>query len=188
MVLETKRLLLRPWFKDDAQALYRYAKDSKIGPSAGWPVHTSLENSRQIIENVLQTKHNFAIVLNGEQHPVGSIGLMIGPESTLGIGSDEGEIGYWIAVPFWGRGLVSEAVRELLRYGFEDLNLVKIWCGHFAENENSRRVQEKCGLCYHHTVYNKPFPLINQHKTEHATCLSRQAWQKKMLSAGNIPD
>ena len=49
MTLETERLILRPWEEADAEACYRYAKDPRVGPMAGWPVHTSVENSRQII-------------------------------------------------------------------------------------------------------------------------------------------
>ena len=50
MTLETERLILRPWKEDDAESLYKYAKDPKVGPIAGWPVHTSVENSREIIK------------------------------------------------------------------------------------------------------------------------------------------
>ena len=51
MTLETERLILRPWKEDDAESLYKYAKDPKVGPIAGWPVHTSVENSREVIVN-----------------------------------------------------------------------------------------------------------------------------------------
>ena len=53
MRLETTRLLLRPWQESDAESCYEYAKDPQVGPSAGWPVHTSVENSRETIKNVL---------------------------------------------------------------------------------------------------------------------------------------
>lgn len=67
---------------------------------------------------------------------------MIGSASNLDIPDTEGEIGYWIGVPFWGQGLIPEAVEELLRHGFEDLKLDRIWCGYFDGNEKSKRVQE----------------------------------------------
>ena len=51
MELQTERLLLRPWHESDAEALYEYAKDQRVGPIAGWPVHASVENSREIIRN-----------------------------------------------------------------------------------------------------------------------------------------
>ena len=77
--------------------------------------------------------------------PVGSIGLMIGSASNIGILDTDAEIGYWIGVPYWGQGLIPEAVREIMRHGFNDLNLEKIWCGYFEGNTKSKRVQEKSG-------------------------------------------
>ena len=53
MVLETKRLILRPWKEEDAEELYKYASHPDVGPIAGWAVHTSVENSRDIIREVL---------------------------------------------------------------------------------------------------------------------------------------
>ena len=53
MELQTERLLLRPWYDSDAEDLYEYAKDQRVGPIAGWPAHTSVENSREIIRDVL---------------------------------------------------------------------------------------------------------------------------------------
>ena len=52
MMIKTKRLILRPWEETDAENLYEYAKDPAVGPIAGWPVHTSVENSRDIIRDV----------------------------------------------------------------------------------------------------------------------------------------
>ena len=98
---------------------------------AGWPVHTSIEDSAGVIKGVLSAPETDAVVLKETNEPVGSIGLMIGEKSNFDIEDDEGEIGYWIGVPYWGMGLIPEAVRELLRRGFEDLNLKTIWCGYF---------------------------------------------------------
>lgn len=174
MILETERLILRPWEDSDAEDLYRYASDPKVGPIAGWPVHKSVENSLEIIRGVLSEPETYAVVLKAAGHPVGSIGLMMGKASRIGIPDNEGEIGYWIGVPFWGQGLIPEAVREMLRYGFEELGLEKIWCGYFAGNARSRRVQEKCGFRYHHTEENVACPLVNEIRTEHFTCISRE--------------
>ena len=113
-MLETKRLILRPWQVEDAESCYRYAKNPNIGPKAGWPVHDSVENSREIIRTVLSAPNTFAVVLKETMEPVGSIGLMIGKQSNLAIADDEGEIGYWIGEPYWGQGLIPEAVKELL--------------------------------------------------------------------------
>ena len=177
MLLETERLILRPWEESDAEDLYRYASDPAVGPIAGWPVHTSVENSREIIRGVLSAPETYAVVLKETGHPAGSIGLMLGKVSNIGIPNTEGEIGYWIGVPYWGRGLIPEAVREMLRHGFEDLKLDKVWCGYFDGNERSKRVQEKCGFRYHHTAENVPCALEGVLRTEHVTCMTRDEWR-----------
>lgn len=125
MILETERLILRYWKEEDAESLYKYAKDPAVGPIAGWPAHTSVEYSREVIRNILIPPENYAVVLKETGEPVGCIGLMIGEKSNIEISSDEAEVGYWIGVPYWGQGLIPEAVREILRHGFEDLNLKK---------------------------------------------------------------
>lgn len=176
MILETERLILRRWEESDAEDLYKYASNPDVGPIAGWPVHTSVDNSREIIKGVLSAPETYAVVLKATERPVGSIGLMLGKASNIGIPDTEGEIGYWIGVPYWGQGLIPEAVREIMRYGFEDLNLKKIWCGYFDGNEKSKRVQEKCGLHYHHTSENVPCALENVLRTEHITCLTKEEW------------
>lgn len=181
MTLETERLILRPWTEDDAEDLYTYASSSDVGPVAGWPAHTSVENSRQIIRDVLSKPETYAVVLKETGQAVGSIGLMVGTASNLGIPDMETEVGFWIGVPFWGQGLIPEAVNEIIRYGFEDLQLEKVWAGYFDGNTKSKRVQEKCGLKYHHTKENVPCSMIDEVRTEHVTCLSKEEWQWKSL-------
>ena len=171
--MQTERTILRPWQDSDAAALYKYACDPRVGPVAGWPAHTSMENSRQIIKDVLSADETYAIVLKGEEYPIGSIGLTVQEKDGRDMGEKGGEIGYWIGVPFWGRGLVPEAVRELLRHGFEDLGLETIWCGYYDGNDKSRKVMEKCGFKYHHTEPEKPCPLLNETRIEHYYCITK---------------
>lgn len=179
MILTTDRLILRPWLESDAENLYKYAKNPKIGPIAGWPVHTSVGNSREIINNVLAAPQTYAICLSKDNKAIGSIGLMIGENSNICTHSDEGEIGYWIGFQFWGQGLIPEAVRELMRYAFEELKMKKLWCGYFDGNENSARVQEKCGFIYQCTRKDEPWPLMNDIRTEHITCITKEQWNEK---------
>lgn len=177
--LETKRLILRSWVEEDAKSLYKYASNPEVGPIAGWPVHTSVENSRDIIKNVLAVKETYAVVLKETTEVVGSVGLMIGDKSNIGIADDEGEIGYWIGVPFWGQGLIPEAVRELIRHGFLDMGLKKIWCGYFEGNIKSKRTQEKCGFQFHHIEKDKSWPLMKDVRTEYITCLTKEQWENR---------
>ncbi|MGM9550671.1 MAG: GNAT family N-acetyltransferase [Clostridia bacterium] len=175
MTLETKRLILRPWENADAEELYKYAKDPDVGPIAGWQVHTSVENSREIIETVLSKEGTFAVVLKETMLPVGSIGIMFNVNIPTKEG--EGEIGYWIGKPYWGQGLIPEAAQEIIRYCFEELNLNLIWCGYYDGNEKSRRAQEKCGFKYHHTNYNVPCELMGDVREEHVTHLTKEEWE-----------
>lgn len=176
MILHTDRLILRSWEEKDAEDLYKYASHPEVGPIAGWPVHTSVENSREVIRDVLSAPDTYAMVLKETGHPVGSIGLMVGEASNLSVPDNEGEIGYWIGVPYWGQGLVPEAVREIMRYGFEDKQLDKIWCGYFEGNTKSKRVQEKCGFHFHHTADNVPCAIEGVFRTEHVNCISKEEW------------
>lgn len=176
MILKTDRLILRPWRESDAESLYEYAKNPAVGPSAGWPVHTSAENSRQIIKDVLSADKTYAVTLKDDDIAIGSIGLMIGDKSNLGIAADEAEIGYWIGEPFWGQGLIPEAMWELMRYAFEDLGMTTLWCGYFDGNEKSKQAQEKCGFRFHHTETEKEWPLINVVKTQHVTRITKEEW------------
>ena len=179
MVLKTQRLILRPWEDADAESLYEYAKDARVGPIAGWPPHTSVENSREIIRTVLSANETYAVCLKEEGRAVGSIGLMIGKDcrSLAGLPDTEGELGYWIGVPFWGRGLIPEAARSLIRRAFTQLSLETLWCGYCAGNEQSRRVQEKCGFSYHHTNRDMYWAPMNDVRTEHVARLTRAEWE-----------
>lgn len=174
--LKTNRLILRPWREADAESLYEYAKDPAVGPVAGWPVHTSVENSREIIRTVFAAPETYAVCRREDDQAIGCAAITIGPESNLKLPQTEGEIGYWIGVPFWGQGFIPEAVRELIRRGFEDLKLDKLWCGYFEGNIKSKRVQEKCGFVYHHTNKDMRWELMNDIRTEHVTCITRDMW------------
>lgn len=176
MELKTDRLILRPWQESDASSLYKYAKDPQVGPIAGWPVHTSVENSLETIKGVLSGWETYAVCLKDDNVAIGSIGLIPPAQSYTKAGKDEVEVGYWIGVPFWGQGLIPEAVREIQRHAFEDLGFNVMWCGYYAGNEKSKRCQEKCGFKYHHTEENKPCELMGDVRTEHFTRLTKEEW------------
>ncbi len=176
MILKTKRLILRPWRESDAESLYEYAKDPRVGPVAGWPVHTCVENSLDVIRDVLAKPEIYAVTIKGDDKAIGSIGLMIGDKSNIKLSDDEGEIGYWIGVPYWGKGLMPEALNEIIRHGFDDLMLDKLWCGYFEGNYKSKRVQEKCGFKYHHTEKDILWEIMGDIRTEHINVLSKEAY------------
>ncbi len=181
MILKTERLKLRPWRETDAVALYEYAKDERIGPIAGWPAHRSVEESAEVIRTVFAHEGIFAVTLAEDDKAIGLVGLLLGSDSNFEIAANEGEVSYWIGVPFWGRGLIPEVVREILRYGFEDLKLQSIWSGCFDNNVQSKKVQEKCGFKYQYTQESQlPF-LDNEKRTELVSRITREEWVLKTV-------
>ena len=178
MTFETERLILRPWREDDADELYKYASDPDIGLPAGWQPHTSVENSLEIIRNILTAPETYAVCLKTDGKPIGSIGLH---RNDLAEADDEYELGYWIGKPFWGQGLIPEASREILHYAFEDLKMKRIWCGYYEGNEKSRRVQEKLGFVHHRTTEGIQLPLLGETRTGHSNLMTRERWQQVML-------
>lgn len=179
MRFETERLIIRPWKEEDAQSLFEYAKDERVGPNAGWPVHTSVENSLEIIRNVLMEPLTYAICLKEDNVAIGSVGLKTSSVTYLDILDTELEVGYWIGVPFWGKGYVPEAVRCIQKYAFETLECTGLWCGYYDGNEKSKRVMEKCGFVYHHMEPNKQCVLMGDERTEHYTFLAKEDWKEK---------
>lgn len=91
---------------------------------------------------------------------------------------DECELGYWLGQPFWGQGIIPEAAREIIRHGFEDLKMNKIWCGYYEGNEKSKRVQEKVGFKYQWTTEDVDVPLMNEKRTDHVSCITKEEWTK----------
>ncbi len=179
-ILETDRLILRGWCEEDAPSLFKYASDERIGPPAGWVPHESVAYSKAVIRTILARDEVYAICLKGnENEPVGSIGLTLkgSPERPLGPG--EAELGYWIGVPFWGQGLVPEAAKELLRHGFEDLKLKRVFCGYFQGNNKSKAVQLKCGFRHHHTNTMTRVIMLDEIRIEHISVITRDEFMSK---------
>lgn len=159
-MIETERLILRPWHENDAPSLYKYASDPDVGPIAGWPPHTSVENSLDIIRTVFAGPETYAVVLKETGEPVGCCGIMTADSlHTCEMKQGEAEIGYWIGKPYWGHGLIPESVRALLARCFNELGFNAVWCGYYEGNVKSKRVCEKCGFKYHHTNNDVVSPL-----------------------------
>ena len=174
MTRTTERLVLRPWREADAESLYRYACDGEVGPAAGWKPHESVEESRQIIRTVLSQPDTLAVLLRERpEEAIGSVGVF---PTDAPDGEGEPEIGYWIAHPYWGQGLIPEAVEELLRWQFQEMGVQRVWCAHSPENEKSRRVQEKCG--FRHVCDTPPSPWPDgTERPGVCQAITRQEWE-----------
>ena len=143
--LETERLILRMWSKKDARDLYEYASNPNVGPIAGWKPHGSVAESKYIISSVFLQKMAWAIVDRETNRVIGSIGFIA---DVFRPGINSRELGYSLAEEYWGRGLMTEAVRCVIKYAFEDLALDVLSITTRPDNPKSRRVIEKCGFSY----------------------------------------
>ena len=172
VVLKTERLTLRPWRETDLEDFYEYARVDGVGQMAGWLPHQSIEESRQILASFIQAKHDFALEYEGKA--IGSFGVNgYREENYPELDGFRGcEIGYVLSKPYWGRGLMPEAVRAVIDWLFREMELDFIIVGHFDWNSRSRRVIEKCGF-----IYNKTLPYKTRFDTQE-TALEYILWKK----------
>ena len=182
-VLMTQRLILRRWNQKDAEDLYRYACDPDVGPIAGWPPHKNPDESRAVIRDVLNGREAYAICLKEDGRAIGAIELKLNGHTDLTDRDDECEMGYWLGKPFWGRGIVPEAVTEMLRRAFEDIGMQKVWVGYYEGNSKSKRVQEKCRFRFQRKSEGVDVPLMQEKRTGYVSSLTRDQWQWDRLYA-----
>ncbi|MBQ4569544.1 MAG: GNAT family N-acetyltransferase [Ruminococcus sp.] len=179
-ILRTERLILRPWTEADAESLFEYAKNPEVGPVAGWPPHKSIEESLEIIRNVFTGEQCYAICEKENGKAIGAIELKLRGHTDMTNRDDECELGYWLGKPYWGRGYMPEAARELLRHGFEDLHMTTVWCGYYDGNLKSKRVQEKLGFEYHHTCSEVEVPHMNEIRIGHINYMTKERWRSTL--------
>ncbi len=138
--LETNRLILRDWKLSDAQNLFEYASNPKIGPMAGWKPHEDISETIEIIKMFIENDE-FAITLKPEDKVIGSVGWQKIDKNTV-------EIGFVLDENFWGQGIMPEALKAVIKFLFDELMYENIMVGHFDFNYQSKRVIEKLGFKY----------------------------------------
>ncbi len=141
--IETERLLMREFCQADLEDLYEYAKNPDVGPNAGWKPHETLEDTQKILDGFMSGEGEiiFALVLKENGKVIGSLGLN---GNTKRACKECLEIGYALSKDYWGKGLMTEAVKAAMKFGFETLELEMMTVGHSVFNDRSRRVIEKC--------------------------------------------
>lgn len=137
---------LRPWIESDLESLVNYANNKKIADNLTdkFPYPYTLEHGKAFIKYAIE--HNptmvFAIDING--NACGGIGVH--PQSD--ISRKNAELGYWLAEPFWGNGIVTEAVKQIINYGFKTFDINRIFARPFDTNIASKRILEKVGFIF----------------------------------------
>lgn len=135
---------LRPWSPNDLNNLVKHANNYKIAKNMmdRFPHPYTIENGRQFIEFATSGNpiHLFAIDINGEA--VGGVGIH--PQED--VSRKNAELGYWLAEPFWGRGIITRAIPPMVDFAFKTFDITRVFARPFGTNLASQRVLEKCGF------------------------------------------
>lgn len=152
LVLKTDRLILRPFYRDDIPQLLPLIGVREVAATTLRIPHPyTEEDALKFLEYSAavwqkQEGASFGVFLREGERVCGGIGLASNLEH------NRAELGYWIGVPFWGNGYCTEAAREVLRFGFENLRLHRIDAVHFASNPASGRILRKLGMKHEGTT------------------------------------
>ena len=147
--IETVRMLLRPLVEADVDDLWPLVSNPEIPKQMSWEAHKTREETHEWVLRQAEARARGTGVVWGlerEHHVVGCIGLGAIAWQDRAWRRDHAELGYWLAPPLWGQGFMTEAVRGVIAFGFDDLGLHKIETQCLAENAASRRVIEKSGF------------------------------------------
>src|SRR5687767_13936848 len=147
-VMETPRIKLRPQVDSHAEAFFPYVRDPDLSKHVTWAAHKDINETREWIakaRGMVAAGTDMVWTIEHEGAPVGCVGLHGITWGVRAVRYDRAELGYWIALPFWRKGLMTEAATSATRWGFETLGLHKINVSCFEANVGSRRVIEKIG-------------------------------------------
>ncbi|MGL5316646.1 MAG: GNAT family N-acetyltransferase [Peptostreptococcaceae bacterium] len=145
--LETSRCILRKMNINDAQEMYEYASDDDVIKYLSFPKHDSVEQTREVISKYFMSKYeegnsyDFGVELKETHKLIGSCGFNE-------IKNSQAILGYVLNKKYWNQGIMTELVKEVIRFGFEDLKLDKITAYHYDGNDKSGKVMQKCNMDY----------------------------------------
>ncbi|WP_226658997.1 GNAT family N-acetyltransferase [Pseudalkalibacillus hwajinpoensis] len=143
--LETERLNLQPFNKEDASRIKELANNQELASILGLPHPYELEHAEEWIaiqpEQIQKgLEYPLTIVAKKENEIIGTITMRIDKNN------NKGELGYWIGREYWGKGFATEAVKRMIEFGFNQLDLNKVWALAISRNKASTIVLEKAGL------------------------------------------
>lgn len=142
--LETERLRIRPYREADIAELLPLIGAREVAATTLRIAHPYTEDDAREFLALTQEPDKIwlAVTLRADGRQIGGMGLRLDTQH------HHAELGYWLGVPYWGHGYATEGAREMLRYGFEELQLHRIFASHFKHNPASGRVLKKLGMCY----------------------------------------
>lgn len=136
--------MIRDWLMDDAPSLARYANNRKIWINLrdAFPYPYAPEDAEAFLSRAMQSVPRTLFAIAAETEAIGSIALTPGQD----VHRFTAELGYWLAEPFWGKGIMAEAVKILSKYAFKEMGIHRIFAEPYTINPASARVLEKAGF------------------------------------------
>ena len=147
-ILETERLILRKVTKEDIEDMYLYGSDEEVSKYVTWNTYETIADTKGFVEFVLNKYENKQVSPWGIEYKEN--GKFIGTIDFVWWQPDHkiAEIGYVISKDYWGKGLTTEVAKELVKFGFEEMDLVRVQARCDVENIASARVMEKAGMTF----------------------------------------
>ena len=144
--IETDRLLMRRMTMKDAPDIFEYSRDPEVARHVLWSAQKQLSEAKEYVRFMLRRYRDdlpssWGIIDKASGKLIGTIGYMDHSEDNASV-----EIGYSLAKRMWGKGLMTEALRAVIDYTFEEMEINRIEAQHEIENPSSGRVMEKCGM------------------------------------------
>ena len=149
------KYVIRDWIMEDALSIAKYADNRKIWQNLrdGFPNPYGIHDAEIFISRLKEANPRTAFAIATEFEAIGSIGLMLGKD----VHRFTAEMGYWLAEPFWGKGIMTHAVRFIVDWAFRELKLYRISAEPYASNPASHRVLEKAGFTFEGTLRSSAF-------------------------------
>lgn len=151
-ILETERLLLRKVTLEDIEDMHLYGSDEEVSKYVTWNTHETISDTKDFLESVLNKYENKQVSPWGIENKEN--GKFIGTIDFVWWQPNHkiAEIGYVISKDYWGKGLTTEVAKEIIKFGFEEMDLVRIQARCDIENIGSARVMEKAGMSFEGTI------------------------------------
>jgi putative acetyltransferase len=175
--IETERLILRAWTMEDAPGMFEYAKSPLVGPAAGWKPHETVADSIEYLRSAIEENETWAVTLKPDGRIIGGIGLHTTRVDTVR------ELGYVLHPDFWGQGLMTEAAKAVIDFGFAELRLDAICVFRNVTNKRSGRVIQKCGFRYDGTLRRRGRRLDGTLRDDCAYSVTREEWEAGLTEA-----
>ena len=146
MKLKIGKYMIRDWRPDDVPSIVKYANNKKIWFNLrdGFPHPYRLSDGENFLSKVAQQNPRTIFAIADDKKAIGSIGLMLG----MDVHRFTAEFGYWLAEPFWNKGIMTSILQEFVAHAFNNLELIRIYAEPYSNNTASVRVLEKAGFQY----------------------------------------